>query len=319
MGREPANLGWNASVEDNCRHLVRLAVYEDLGRGQDWTTLALVAHDQTGMAEVVAREAGIVAGLPALDVALDEVDAPVESRWHVHDGDPIAAGQSLVTLTGPARDLLTCERLMLNLLGRLCGIATTTRSFVRAAQGTHARILDTRKTTPGWRALEKYAVRCGGGSNHRHGLFDGILIKDNHLAVVRSANTGQRSTPAEAVRQARRFLADTAAQAAELGPGSLTIEVEIDRLDQLPDVLDARPDIVLLDNFTPKDLVHAVDQRDKAAPSVQLEASGGIDRENVARVARTGVDRVSIGAITHSAAWLDLGLDWQNDSDVSTR
>lgn len=315
MVRQPTNYDWDASVEDTCRHLVRLAVYEDLGRGQDWTTLALVARDRTGTAEVVAREAGVVAGLPALDVALDEMDAPVQSRRHVHDGDAISAGQLLVTLSGPARDLLTCERLMLNLLGRLCGIATMTRSFVHAVQGRRCRILDTRKTTPGWRALEKYAVRCGGGTNHRQGLFDGVLIKDNHLAVIQHAIAGQRSVPAEAVRQARRFLADAAAEAGELGPGRLSIEIEVDDLEPLPDVLDARPDIVLLDNFTAVQLVEAVNQRDRIAPSVQLEASGGIDRQSVGRIADTGVDRISVGALTHSAVWLDVGLDWRNDDD----
>lgn len=313
VGREPTDFGWNASVEDNCRHLVRLAVYEDLGRGQDWTTLALVPHGRTGTADVVARQAGIVAGRPVLDVAWDEVDVDVESQWYVDDGDTISTGEALVTLTGPARDLITCERLMLNLLGRLCGIATTTHRFVQAAQGTGARVLDTRKTTPGWRALEKYAVRCGGGTSHRHGLFDGILIKDNHLAVMGQPCANERQSPAEAVRKARRFLAEASDQATELGPGPLPIEVEIDHLEELSDVLDARPDIVLLDNFAAEDLVRAVKQRDQVAPGVQLEASGGIDRETVARIARTGVDRISIGALTHSASWLDVGLDWRTN------
>jgi nicotinate-nucleotide pyrophosphorylase (carboxylating) len=201
--------------------------------------------------------------------------------------------------------LLTCERLVLNLLGRLSGIASLTRQYVKAIAGTKARIYDTRKTTPGWRRLEKYAVRCGGGFNHRLGLFDAVLIKDNHLVVGAEAR-GEQFTPAEAVRRARQFLASAFPER----PDPMIVEVEVDTLDQLREVLSAQPDLVLLDNMSLGDLRAAVALRDSEAPSVQLEASGGVRLETVAEIARTGVDRISAGALTHSAAWLDIGLDW---------
>jgi nicotinate-nucleotide pyrophosphorylase (carboxylating) len=210
----------------------------------------------------------------------------------------------LATLAGPARSLLTTERVLLNLLSRLSGIATLTRRYVDAVAGLPVRIYDTRKTTPGWRRLEKYAVRQGGGWNHRSGLFDAVLIKDNHLAVAAAA--GSNLSPAEAVRQVRRSL-DTA------GPttaASKILEVEVDTLEQLSQVLPNGPDIVLLDNMTLAQLRQAVALRNSAAPGVALEASGGVNLSTVGEIARTGVDRISVGALTHSAVALDIGLDW---------
>ena len=204
--------------------------------------------------------------------------------------------------------MLQVERPMLNLLGRLSGIATLTREFVEAAAGTKARIYDTRKTTPGWRRLEKYAVGCGGGWNHRTGLFDAVLIKDNHLALgAGSADSEAGYTPAEAVVRARRFIEEQAPAPARQ---EMIIEVEVDTLDQLDEVLLAEPDIVLLDNMGAAELREAVRRRDARNPRVELEASGGVSLETVRAIASTGVERISVGALTHSALCLDIGLDW---------
>jgi nicotinate-nucleotide pyrophosphorylase (carboxylating) len=234
------------------------------------------------------------------------MDPRLEWEEQVSEGAVVQPGQAVAAIHGPARSLLTSERTLLNFLGRLSGVATLTRAYVEKVAGTKARIYDTRKTTPGWRRLEKYAVRTGGGWNHRLGLFDAVLIKDNHLAL--GASRGESAyTPAQAVRRARQL--NEAGIASQAAP--LVIEVEVDTLEQLEGVLPARPDIVLLDNMRPDVLREAVARRDALAPGVQLEASGGIDLESVADVARTGVDRISVGALTHSAVWFDVGLDWQ--------
>jgi nicotinate-nucleotide pyrophosphorylase (carboxylating) len=224
----------------------------------------------------------------------------------IADGTTVSAGARLALLAGPARNLLTIERLILNIVGRLSGIASLTRRYVDAVAGTKAQIYDTRKTMPGWRRLEKYAVRCGGGRNHRLGLFDAVLIKDNHLRVGAEARGGQHFTPDEAVRRAKQFLASAFPDR----PEPMIVEVEVDTLDQLREVLPERPDIVLLDNMSLDELRTAVGMRDAAAPHVELEASGGIRLETVGQIARAGVDRISVGALTHSAAWFDVGLDW---------
>ena len=306
MSRDFQQIEWDVAAEAECRRIVQWAVQEDLERGQDWTTVALVPSDATGRAAIVARRPGVVAGMPAVRAALSEMESQVEMIDAIDDGSAVASGSRLAVLTGPARSLLTCERLILNLLGRLSGIATLTRQYVDAVAGTKARIYDTRKTTPGWRRLEKYAVRCGGGFNHRLGLFDAVLIKDNHLVVGAEARGGEHFTPVEAVRRARQFLAAAIPERAE----PMIVEVEVDTLDQLREVLSANPDLVLLDNMRLDDLRAAVALRDSAAPHVELEASGGVRLETVAEIARTGVDRISAGALTHSAAWLDVGLDW---------
>jgi len=181
--REFAQITWDAPLRDDCRALLALALREDLGGADDWTSSALVPAQAIGRAEVVARRAGIVAGLPAVELLVEMVDARLGWLPAAGDGDPIEPGARIAQIEGPARSLLRAERPMLNLLGRLSGIATLTRQFVEAVSGTKARVYDTRKTTPGWRRLEKYAVRCGGGRNHRTGLFDAVLIKDNHLAL----------------------------------------------------------------------------------------------------------------------------------------
>ncbi len=308
MPKEFHQLEWDAQVEDDCRQIIRLAVREDLDRLFDWTTLCLVPSGTAGEAALVSRQAGVVAGLRAAALALSEMDAQVHWSPLVADGDPLVPGQTLATVSGPARSLLSAERIVLNLIGRLSGVATLTRRYVEAVSGTRARIYDTRKTTPGWRRLEKYAVRCGGGHNHRTGLFDAILIKDNHLALGAAGIGGAHVSPAEAVRRAR---AAADAAIADQATAPLIVEVEVDTLEQLADVLGAGPDIVLLDNMSPEMLEQAVVLRDARSPLVELEASGGVNLKTVAAIAASGVERISVGALTHSATCLDVGLDWR--------
>jgi nicotinate-nucleotide pyrophosphorylase (carboxylating) len=307
VSKDFAQIEWDASIEDDLRQVVRLAVREDLDRQHDWTTVALVSSDREGRAAIIAREAGVLAGLRALPIAIDEMQAAIELLPHKKDGDEVAAGTVLAELAGQARDLLTCERPLLNLFGRLSGIATRTRLFVDRVADTGARIFDTRKTTPGWRRLEKYAVRCGGGHNHRMGLFDAILIKDNHLALA--TETGLN--PADAVRVAREFVNRLSpAEFPNVDSERLLIEVEVDGLSQLDDVLAAGPDIVLLDNMSLELLRQAVARRNQLAPHIVLEASGGVSLETVREIALTRVDRISCGSLTHSARSLDIALDW---------
>lgn len=295
---------WDTATEDDCRQLIRLAVREDLGRAYDWTTVALVGPETAGQAQVVARRGGVIAGLPAAQLVLAEMDAQVLWQPRIADGAAVTAGTVLATVSGSARSLLTAERPLLNFLGHLSGIATLTRRYVEAVAGTQARLYDTRKTTPGWRRLEKYAVRMGGGHNHRTGLFDAVLIKDNHLAL---GAVGGRS-PAEAVAAARDFLARLPAGEPAR---DMIVEVEVDTLAQFAEVLAAGPDIVLLDNMSLDDLRSAVARRNAQAPEVELEASGGVNLQTIRGIALTGVDRISVGALTHSATWFDVGLDWE--------
>ncbi|MCG8587113.1 MAG: carboxylating nicotinate-nucleotide diphosphorylase [Pirellulales bacterium] len=305
MAREFRQHDWNAEVEDDCRQVVRLAVREDLDRGLDWTTVSLVPAEASGKAIVATREPGIVAGLAAAACALDEMSTSLKWETNVDDGQRVEEGERVAMVSGSVRELLTAERVVLNLIGRLSGIATLTSQYVEAISGTNARVYDTRKTTPAWRRLEKYAVRCGGGHNHRTGLFDAVLIKDNHLAF---GGQTQRFTPAEAVRKSRDVLRE---QLNDAQREHAIIEIEVDSLDQLRDVLPVEPDIVLLDNMSFDDLPAAVTLRDEISPEVQLEASGGVTLTTIANIASSGVDRISVGALTHSATSLDVGLDWQ--------
>jgi nicotinate-nucleotide pyrophosphorylase (carboxylating) len=301
VSREFHQIQWDEQLEDDCRQIVRLAVREDLDRHYDWTSVALATPQLRGEVAVVVRRPGVIAGLRAVPVVMDEME--IEARWQplIEDGQPVRSDQTVARLAGAARDLLTAERLLLNMIGRLSGIATLTSRYVAAVHGTGARIYDTRKTTPGWRRLEKYAVRCGGGCNHRTGLFDAVLIKDNHLALSGLA-------PDVAVTQVRGFLRQTLPDdEAE----RMIIEVEVDTLDQFESVLPVVPDIVLLDNMSADRLSQAVARRNAAGVPVQLEASGGVSLETVATIAATGVDRISVGALTHSALSLDVALDWQ--------
>jgi nicotinate-nucleotide pyrophosphorylase (carboxylating) len=294
-------VAWDAATIDDCRHLIRLAVREDLGRGIDLTTAALVPQDSRGSAHIVCRETGVVAGLPAAECVLEEMHADVVWEAVIADGTRVEAGTIVAKLAGSTRDLLTVERPVLNFLGKLSGIATLTSRYVDLVAGTKVRIYDTRKTTPGWRRLEKYAVRCGGGTNHRTGLFDAILIKDNHLAQG-------GWNPAAAILASREFLNQQQGAAPSLVEA--LVEIEVDTLEQLSEALRAAPDIVLLDNMSCDELKEAVKRRDADGVATELEASGGITVKTLRAVAETGVDRISVGALTHSAIGLDLGLDW---------
>lgn len=270
--------------------VVRLALAEDLGRTGDVTARACIPEGARLRAAFVARKPGVLAGVDCVRLAVRALDPAATVEPRLRDGAAFEAGATLVEVEADARALLAAERTALNLLGRLCGVATLTRTYVEAVAGTGARIADTRKTTPGLRALEKHAVLCGGGLNHRFGLDDAILIKDNHVAVCGGVG--------EAVRRAR-------AAAGHL----MKVEVEVDGLDQLDEALAGRPDVIMLDNFTLPMLREAVARvKDRPARPV-LEASGGVSLDTVRGVAETGVDVISVGALTHSAPSLDIGLD----------
>ena len=305
-------LTWDDRMTADWQRLLALALAEDLGDAGadglplDLTTSALVPRTVAGRTAIVARQGGVLAGLRAVGPTLHAIDTAVTSQTAVGDGDTVGQGGEVGRIEGPAHSILMAERLVLNLLGHLSGIATLTRRYVDAIAGTGARIYDTRKTTPGWRRLEKYAVRCGGGCNHREALFAAVLIKDNHLALgAEASESGAGFSPADAVRRARRWLQQQQGPAADS-----IVEVEVDTLAQLEAVLPAGPDVVLLDNMTPSMLHEAVALRNRVGPGVELEASGGVDLATVRAIAESGVERISVGALTHSAPSLDLGLDW---------
>jgi nicotinate-nucleotide pyrophosphorylase (carboxylating) len=311
VNKEFRQIDWDETLQDDFRQIIRLAIREDLDRTYDWTTAALVPSESCCRTNVVARQAGVVAGLSAGPLALEETECHVAWSGCVQDGDRVESGETLAEVSGPARHILTAERILLNVIGHLSGIATLTSQFVDAVSGTSARIYDTRKTTPGWRRLEKYAVRAGGGMNHRTGLFDAILIKDNHLAIVsRSTDESIRLTAAGAVHRARQFIRDMSENSL---CAEMIVEVEVDSLDQLDDALTAGPDIILLDNMSNEELREAVARRNRIGSQAQLEASGGVRLDTVHEIAETGVDRISVGAITHSAPSFDVGLDWLDD------
>lgn len=270
--------------------VVRMALAEDLGRCGDMTAQACIAPDARMKAQFRARQDGIMAGGAVVRLTCAIMDPAARIEVRVADGEPVHAGQVLVEVEGTAHGLLAAERTALNLLGRMCGIATQTHAYVQAVSGTRARIADTRKTMPGLRALDKYAVACGGGINHRFGLDDAILIKDNHVAVCGGV--------AKAVRQAKAF-----------APHLMKVEVEVDGLDQLEEALREQPDVIMIDNFILEDMRQAVRRVSESGAKVVLEASGGINLSTVANVAATGVDVISVGALTHSVIQLDVGLD----------
>ncbi len=267
--------------------IVRAALAEDLGRAGDITSQACVPAEARLSVVWAARRPGVLAGLDCARLALAEL-AP-ETGFHAlaRDGDTLSPGQVLARAEAPARAVLAAERTGLNLMGRLSGIATLTRAYVEAVAGTGVRITDTRKTTPGLRQLEKYAVRCGGGVNHRFGLDDAILIKDNHVAAC-----GGIRPALERARAAAGHL--------------VKVEIEVDGLDQLAEALPLSPDVIMLDNFSLSDLRKAVAM---TAGRVTLEASGGVDLTTVRSIAETGIQVISVGALTHSAPGLDIGLD----------
>ncbi len=271
--------------------VVRMALEEDAPWG-DLTSQTLLPATAHVKASLVAREPGVLAGLQLFEAAMQQVGPSIDVQFHRQDGAPFETGDLLATAEGPARAILQAERVALNLVQRLSGIATLTAKFVAAVAGTKARIVDTRKTTPGLRLLERYAVRCGGGHNHRYSLSDAMLVKDNHLAVL-AAQGGMDLTTA--LCQARADLPHTA-----------HLEVEVDYPDQIEAVLAGGADTILLDNFTLDQLRAAVKQINGRA---LVEASGNVRLDTVAAIAQTGVDLISAGALTHSVRSLDLGLD----------
>jgi nicotinate-nucleotide pyrophosphorylase (carboxylating) len=270
--------------------VITLAYEEDLADAGDLTSLATIPQDHRSVARIVARAAGCVAGISVVEMCFAHIDREVTVDALVDEGTVVAAGTVLVEVCGPTRSILTAERVALNLLGRLSGIATATHAFVDAVEGTGTKISDTRKTTPGLRALEKYAVAIGGGVNHRMGLYDAVMIKDNHLVAS--------SSIADAVSKARSLV----------GP-DMVVEIEVDTLDQLAKAIDTDADIVLLDNMTHAELGRAVEM---VGSGMRTEASGGVTLETVREIAETGVDVISVGWLTHSAPALDVAMELSN-------
>jgi nicotinate-nucleotide pyrophosphorylase (carboxylating) len=282
----------NQLPEDKIRQAVAAALDEDVGPG-DVTALATVPAESFACARMIAREPLVLAGIALAEAAFLQLSRETAVELKAADGDRVERGRTLLECRGPARALLTAERVALNFVQRLSGIATLTAEFVERVQGTQARILDTRKTTPGWRLFEKYAVQCGGGTNHRIGLYDMVLIKDNHLVALREALP---NPIAAAVQRARRTYPQ------------LKVEVEADTLDQVRQALDAGADFILLDNMAPAQLQQAVAW---VGGRARTEASGGVNLGTVRAIAETGVDFISVGALTHSARAVDIALDFE--------
>lgn len=303
MPKEFVQLQWDESLKSACRELFKQAKNEDIREAGDITSLAILPDNPPGEVVFRIREAGVIAGISSLPIAANLYDPALSVELKVKDGESVDAQQELAIARGPAISLLAMERPALNLICRLTGIATLTRDWAQLVSDSPCRIYDTRKTVPGLRLLEKYAVRCGGGFNHRSDLSEAILIKDNHLALAGTANTPL--SPDEAVLRARHYVTRAGVPAATM------IEIEVDTWDQFESAISQKPDIILLDNMPADQLARAVDYRNRVAPDVQLEASGGITRQTLPAIAKTGIDRVSIGALTHSATQLDIGLDWQ--------
>jgi nicotinate-nucleotide pyrophosphorylase (carboxylating) len=269
--------------------LVQMALDEDAPWG-DITSQSLIPEAARVTADLAAREPGVLCGEEVFVAAMSLADPEISTHFRIHDGDSFAKGDILATIEGPARGILQAERIALNFTQRLCGIATLTAKYVAETVGAKARIVDTRKTTPGLRLLERYAVRCGGGVNHRFSLSDAVMAKDNHLAVLGAS------------------LADAIAHARATLPHTTHFEVEVDSLDQIDEVLAAGVDTIMLDNFTTEQLRAGVA---RIAGRALVEASGGITLDRIREIAATGVDIISVGALTHSVRALDLGLDFR--------
>lgn len=270
--------------------LLSAARAEDIGAG-DVTTEALVDKTRTCEASLVAREPGILCGIDIIEKLANKYDSEITLENKMKDGDMLAKGTVIAVIAGPLKSVLEIERTVLNVIQYLSGIATKTRVFVKAVEGTHAKVLDTRKTLPGWRALAKYAVRTGGGTNHRMGLYDRVLIKDNHLA-------GSDLSPAEAVKRARTKYSR-----------QLEIEIEVESVADAIAAAKAGADIIMLDNMFIPEMREAVEAVKKVSPRIIVEASGGITLDNIGDIAHTGVDWISSGALTHSVKSLDIALD----------
>jgi nicotinate-nucleotide pyrophosphorylase (carboxylating) len=315
--RDFPQTSWNSELSVDAEQIVARGLAEDLGTRGDITGAAVIPAGATGRAALVSRASGVVAGLELVTLTLRALRG-MQRQWSLlgggvtwmassTDGERVERGTRLGTLQGDARAIVAAERTILNSVGHLSGIATQASRYVEAIGPYAARIYDTRKTLPGWRSLEKYAVRCGGGRNHRLGLHAAIMIKDNHLALARSLPAEAATTPAGAVQAALRYLR-CEFPAADDRP---LVEIELDQLEPLAEVLRAGPDLVLLDNMSLESLRQAVAIRDQINRAIELEASGGVDLDSVQAIASTGVDRISVGALTHSAPQLDVALDWE--------
>lgn len=317
MQRSPAadleSLYGHMTRSGHVQRLLQLAYEEDMGARGDITSRVCILEAAVGEGVVVARRAGVISGVRVMPSVLEMFAPGVFLDVRIADGRRAEAGDVVAVLRGPLREVLAAERTLLNLLGRMSGIATLTARFVAAAAGSRARILDTRKTTPGLRALEKYAVACGGGTSHRFGLYDAVLIKDNHLAGIPVEKLAGVVTRAAA--KARAMALEPMPRGRNPGPGEGAlrfVEVEVDSLEQLRVILEAggcNVDAVLLDNMPPDTLAAAVRMREASGVNVILEASGGVTLESVAAIAATGVDFISAGQLTHSAVSLDVALD----------
>ena len=373
MAKDYQAITWCSAVEDDFRSLLDIAIREDVESIGDLTSLSLIPEKAVGRAAVVSRSEGVIAGMPTVQIICEAISPDL--RWEplVEDGAHVGKKQQIGILSGPARAMMQAERLILNFVARLSGIATTTNQYVQRIADTKSKVYDTRKTTPGWRLLEKYATCCGGAQNHRAGLYDAILIKDNHLALAagRAGLGALEYDPALAVRKVRRFLEEQdelgprppvhchgnliatckmrtsllAAVAEVTGSAVLSqiiaktpcheleiahkenqqvtrkpadnfpakdviVEVEVDTFQQFEEVLSADPDIIMLDNMSCEMMRRAVELRNQRKPEIELEASGGITLTSIHDVAMTGVERISVGALTHSFQIFDLGLDW---------
>lgn len=292
MSQQTNSPSWKAAEQQAAERLIEIALEEDFGQRGDVTSLMFIDPARTGRVRIAARKPGRIAGIPIIPRVLQKVDPTIKCTLDVTDGDELHSGQSIAVLEGAVQKILMAERTILNFMTHLSGVATLTSSYVSKVYGTNAQILDTRKTLPGYRFLEKYAVRCGGGCNHRMGLYDAVMLKDNHLASM------THKAPAELISSVREKYAD------------ISIIIEIDRLDQMPAVLSWKPDVILLDNMSNEEMTEAVQIRNQQNAGTLLEASGGINLQTVAAIAKTGVDRISVGELTHSAPALDLGFDW---------
>lgn len=303
---------FDKQTKTDCLVLIEQALSEDLNGTVDCTSWSVVPEGVTGSAKFVSREVGVACGLQICELVLRQAAQQLELECHVQDGDVIEKGQALATIRGAARKILLVERTCLNFMCRLSGISSLASRFAEQTVGTSAKVYDTRKTTPGWRRLEKYAVKCGGGENHRMGLYDAVMIKDNHLAMFSSVVDHAENTIPVALQNARDWIAD---HVTDLPHGKNTVlQIEVDTLDQYRIALGCEPDIILLDNMTTDQLSEAVAIREQESKkSVLLEASGGVNLDTIGGIAQTGVERISVGALTHSAINFDIGLDWTLD------
>ena len=314
MANSSTSKQFSPAAQADCLKLVEMALAEDIGAsnlddGVDCTTDSIVPKEAAARAAFVSRANGVVCGVEIAKLAIKNFAPKLKLEVQVEDGQAIKPQQTIAVMVGSAHDILTMERTCLNFMCRLSGISTLTSQYAVEIEGTGACVLDTRKTTPGWRRLEKYAVACGGGENHRMGLYDAIMLKDNHLAFYRSLVEDNDDTIPTTIKMARKWIDDNASK---LPNGKKTVlQLEVDTLEQLEIALATDCDIVLLDNMDCDQLKKGVAMRNDKAPKILLEASGGVNLKTIGGIAQTGVERISVGALTHSAVNFDIGLDWE--------